>query len=79
MFLSFICYNKLKVVKGNGIKYSVVKCCDLIKLVMGAWDFCCTIFKVMFEAFCNKKILGLPWWRSGRESACQCRGHGFDP
>ena len=22
---------------------------------------------------------GLPWWRSGRESACQCRGHGFEP
>ena len=22
---------------------------------------------------------GLPWWRSGEESACQCRGHGFEP
>ena len=22
---------------------------------------------------------GLPWWRSGSESACQCRGHGFEP
>ena len=22
---------------------------------------------------------GLPWWRSGWESACQCRGHGFGP
>ena len=22
---------------------------------------------------------GLPWWRSGRESACQCRGHGLEP
>ena len=21
----------------------------------------------------------LPWWRSGWESACQCRGHGFEP
>ena len=20
-----------------------------------------------------------PWWRSGWESACQCRGHGFEP
>ena len=26
-----------------------------------------------------KKKLGLPWWRSGWESACQCRGHGFEP
>ena len=23
--------------------------------------------------------LGLPWWRSGWESACQCRGQGFEP
>ena len=25
------------------------------------------------------KKRGLPWWRSGWESACQCRGHGFEP
>ena len=25
------------------------------------------------------KWLGLPWWCSGWESACQCRGHGFEP
>ena len=24
-------------------------------------------------------VPGLPWWSSGYESACQCRGHGFDP
>ena len=23
--------------------------------------------------------IGLPWWLSGKESACQCRRHGFDP
>ena len=23
--------------------------------------------------------VGLPWWRSGWESSCQCRGHGFEP
>ena len=23
--------------------------------------------------------MGLPWWRSGWESACQCRGHRFEP
>ena len=28
----------------------------------------------------NQEIsLGLPWWCSGWESACQCRGHGFEP
>ena len=26
-----------------------------------------------------KSQYGLPWWRSGWESACQCRGHGFEP
>ena len=26
-----------------------------------------------------KGSFGLPWWRSGWESACQCRGHGFEP
>ena len=26
-----------------------------------------------------KNSLGLPWWHSGWESACQCRGHGFEP
>ena len=23
-------------------------------------------------------ILGLPWWLSGKELACQCRMHGFN-
>ena len=23
--------------------------------------------------------VGLPWWLSGKESACQCRRHGFNP
>ena len=27
----------------------------------------------------NLLCFGLPWWRSGWESACQCRGHGFEP
>ena len=28
--------------------------------------------------FINKEA-GLPWWHSGWESTCQCRGHGFKP
>ena len=27
----------------------------------------------------NELSLGLPWWHSGWESACQCRGHGLEP
>ena len=27
---------------------------------------------------CNS-VFGLPWWLSGKESACHCRRHRFDP
>ena len=27
----------------------------------------------------SREEVGFPWWRSGWESACQCRGHGFEP
>ena len=27
----------------------------------------------------KRKLEGIPWWRSGWEYACQCRGHGFEP
>ena len=27
----------------------------------------------------NNLKVGLPWWRSGWESACQCRERGFEP
>ena len=26
-----------------------------------------------------RKVLGIPWWFRGKESACQCRRHRFDP
>ena len=29
--------------------------------------------------FLKNRNLGLPWWCSGQESSCQCRGHGLDP
>ena len=34
--------------------------------------------KVKCQKYKNKSS-GLPWWRSGWESACRCRGHGFEP
>ena len=42
-----------------------------------------TIGEDMKNLFCHiqlerMEIGGLPWWSSGWESACQCRGHGFD-
>ena len=32
-----------------------------------------------FYCMVRKPSAGLPWWRSGWESACQCSGHGFEP
>ena len=46
-------------------------CCWECKLVQPLWK---TVWK-----FLKKLKLGLPWWHSGYESACQCRGHGFEP
>ena len=39
-------------------------------------------FSAMGNAVCNMKLklfLGLSWWLSSRESACQCGRRGFDP
>ena len=43
-----------------------------------------SFFLKISQHFCNylsftKHFLGHPWWLSGKELACQCRGHGFDP
>ena len=35
--------------------------------------------KLILLRFLKESYYGLPWWRSGWESACQCRGHGFVP
>ena len=38
------------------------------------------LIKYFENCFPSKEDLsGLPWWRSGWESACQCGGHGFEP
>ena len=34
----------------------------------------------VFESYFKKQPnIGLPWWLSDKESACQCRRHRFDP
>ena len=44
------------------------------------WDiYLKWIIDIYTEFLTMKKSRGLPWWRSGWESACQCRGHGFEP
>ena len=35
--------------------------------------------KDQIQRYKNRVITGLPWWLSGKESACQFRSHKFDP
>ena len=50
-----------------------------------AWcPYVCSMREFWNERFPTQRdqnccLSGLPWWRSGWESACQCRGHGFEP
>ena len=37
------------------------------------------IYTMEYYSAIKRNETGLPWWRSGWESACQCRGHGFEP
>ena len=41
--------------------------------------FCRTMLKSRCRWITQYIIHGLPWWSSAWESACQCRGHRFDP
>ena len=53
----------------------------------GEFQFYSKFHKKTLESFKQKsdmvwfsfKIWELPWWLSGKESACQCRGHRFGP
>ena len=42
------------------------------------WPLLCHLFGPWLKQTCIM-ICGLPWWLSGKESACQCRRCGFDP
>ena len=37
------------------------------------------VTKCHWIAHFQTSFWGLPWWLSGKESACQCRRHRFDP
>ena len=43
------------------------------------WRYWTWMWEEIHSIMPLKNISGLPWWRSGWESACQCRGHGFEP
>ena len=54
--------------------------CSVLDLFL-IWNplFISTSRKRMGKEYRDQKKKGLPWWRSGSESACQCREHGFQP
>ena len=58
-----------------------MNCFLCMKPVVGKVSLVCLenwwIFTIVKEDL-NSNV-GLPWWRSGWESACQCRGRGFEP
>ena len=43
--------------------------------IIKRWKFS----KYLFHSLWEMNEGGLPWWLSGKESACQCRRCGFDP
>ena len=51
---------------------------DLLHVL--SYYFQLTLLRDVSPRFCSvENIIGPPWWPSGQASACQCRGHGFDP
>ena len=52
---------------------------SLIYIKMNENGRCCQRDKHDALQGLRKYKAGLPCWRSGWESACQCRGHGFEP
>ena len=55
---------------------------DVIKDLEVTRSFCVTRVSPKCYHKCPQKTEAegrLPWWCSGWESACQCRGQGFDP
>ena len=57
--------------RGYREKGTLLHCCWECKLIQPLWR--------TVRSFLKQLKIGLPWWRSSWESACQCGGHGFEP
>ena len=56
-----------------------------LQLAVKFWESKTTRFSIHpyglsrnYFVYLKTLLSGLPWWRSGWESACQCRAHGFE-
>ena len=60
-------------------------CCKVFSLCTGSYPLLIPIPQASTTFYplqlwqINIPKQGLPWWLSGKESACQCRRHGFNP
>ena len=57
---------------------------EVLSSIISSWFFCTMVLtsSIVSNSLASsflKMGSGHPWWYSGLESACQCRGHGFDP
>ena len=58
----------------------LMQCGDIYLLLGGLSSVIFSMRADIIEYLCIQFIFGgLPWWSSGKESALQCRGRGFDP
>ena len=44
-----------------------------------SWVYVGALDSLYVNKHVKKLLQGFPWWLSGKESACQCRRHGFNP
>ena len=60
--------------KNNKILENWIK--ENFKIIIHLDQWCISYLLILGN---QKRKIGLPWWHSGWESACQCRGHRFKP
>ena len=47
--------------------------------IFGCMGHMVSVAVINLCGFITEAAIGLPWWLSGKEFACQCRRQGFDP
>ena len=65
-----LCFFLFNLLNYHPYFFSTVEKNDYYAWTPGNWS------KISHIKLCDR---GLPWWRSGWESACRCREHGFEP
>ena len=74
----------LLLARGTSVRSSICSCSSAALLYSSTLreEGCVSNEKVSLKEWIVKAVYGvggLPWWLSGKESACQCRRLGFNP